>query len=226
MNVKQWLEDNSNIFSVWCIGLITAVITAYQVSSVKQKAEYESLKAVPQIEVLRRSDESGDFIEVVNHGGEIFGVSGEIYTFLHVQANVDPAPRIKTFFKPAHFSRPKQYSGSDKSIVLSSYHSTPFDTLEKHSYDFAVGMTANGLPSSASYFHLMKVEYRDIFGNEYTRYYRITNPGLPSFESGSIADTLSGLYLKDKFQWIAAEEDPLDTASKWIEAQFPLHKKT
>lgn len=125
MKVREWAEQNEKFFSVICIGFLTAIISLcqlivmfYQVSDVNTKNRYEALKTMPHIEVIRRSDSAGDYMEVVNHGGEMVYPSGEVYSFLSVQANVKPIPINTLFYKSQYFSRMKKYEGEKDNIII------------------------------------------------------------------------------------------------------------
>lgn len=231
LSTRSWFERNSNIFNVWCIGILTIVISicqvviaVYQVSSIEQKNRYDVAKTIPQIEVIRESSEQGDIVKVINSGGEIFEASGHIYTFFSMQANVKPTPKKKRIFVPQVFSRPLRYEGNEKDVVLISMAKKNFQEKDSLRKNFSKNMSNKAMPSSASYISFIEIDYRDIFGNEYKKYFRIINPGLPNRENQNVEQTINDLIHERKYEWLPNDIEPYEFAERWVKQEFSANK--
>lgn len=214
------LKKNATLFNVYCVGLMTAIVSITQLFSTAQKNNYDEIKTVPQIEVFRRSDPSGDYIEVVNRGGEAFNVVGEVATFLQVQANLSPVPSQGMFYVPIHFSRPKMLNSPETQVILQSYSAESHEVQDGQWLQFAVDMTDKGYPSAGALSHFISLEYFDIFGKHYKRCYSLRNPGLPASENDSKCELVDILHIKENYKWLERNEDPYSFATSWVKSQF------
>jgi hypothetical protein len=206
------------------VSLSQLAVSCSQIKNIEKKTQYEELKTLPIIEIKRVSDENGDFIKVINSGGHGRSFSGEIFTFLYIQANVKPVPKSTKFFVPLTFSRPLQPKELKGNVVLESSSDINFSVREKSEFDFAVQMTAEGYSSAVTYSSFIKIKYKDIFDNSYERYFRVLNPGLPAYESDKIKELVDNIYINQKYPIIRSNQKPFDHAKNWIIAEFTANK--
>lgn len=218
--IHNCLRKNSTLFNVYCVGLMTAIVSITQLLSTAQRNKYDEIKSIPQIEIFRRSDLSGDYIEVVNRGGEAFNVVGEVATFLQVQANLLPVPSQGMFYVPIYFSRPKMLNSPGTQVILQSFSTKSHEVQAGQWLQFAVDMTNNGYPSAGGLSHFISLEYSDIFGKQYKRCYSLRNPGLPASENDSKCELVDILYLKENYKWLERNEDPYSFATSWVKSKF------
>ncbi len=231
LSLRNELSKNKDIFSVYAIGIMTLVVSlsqlavsCSQIRSIEKKTQYDELSTLPIIEIKRVSNESGDFIEVINNGGYGSSFSGEIFTFLNVQANVKPIPTSTMFFVPYTFSRPLQPQEIKNNVVLISKSDIDFKLRQKSEFDFAEKMTTEGYPSAVHYTSFINIKYRDVFGKSYERYYSILSPGLPAYESEKIKELVDEIYIKQKYPIISQSEISFDYARDWIVGEYTTNK--
>ncbi|WP_156420222.1 hypothetical protein [Rheinheimera sp. EpRS3] len=199
---------------------MTAIFSITQLLSTVKKNRYDEIKSIPQIEIFRRSDLSGDYIEVVNRGGEAFNVVGKVATFLQVQANLSPVPSQGMFYVPAYFSRPKMLNSPEMQVILQSASARSHEVQDGQWLQFAVDMTKDGYPSAGSLSHFISLEYFDIFGKEYKRCYSLRNPGLPASENDSKCELVDILYIMENYKWLERNEEPHSFAKSWVKSEF------